>query len=200
MEVSHVYLALVWSGYLALHSVLAASAVKRKFQQLLGQGYRWYRLGYSVVAAAGAGAIFLWGATLPAVRLFPENAVIRLVGLILATYGFLVLRLAFRQCSFRDFIGWRGQVDDEVAALKIEGVHRYVRHPLYAGMILLLIGFFLFSPTFTHLVEVGCLLLYLVVGIPLEERKLIARFGEAYKEYQQEVPALIPRRRGTGER
>ncbi|HAA15447.1 MAG TPA: protein-S-isoprenylcysteine methyltransferase [Cytophagales bacterium] len=199
MEISHAYLALTWGGYLALHSLLAANSVKRGFQQILGKGYRWYRLLYSLLATAGAGAIFLWGATLPAVRFIPENAVVRLVGLILATYGLLVVRLAFRQYRFSEFIGLRGHIDDDVATLKVDGVHRYVRHPLYAGLILLFLGYLLFAPTFTNLVTVACMLLYLSIGIPLEERKLVARFGDAYLEYQQEVPALIPRRRPSAE-
>jgi protein-S-isoprenylcysteine O-methyltransferase Ste14 len=34
---------------------------------------------------------------------------------------------------------------------------------------------------------------YLPIGIHLEERKLIATFGEAYRRYRGEVPALWPR-------
>lgn len=33
---------------------------------------------------------------------------------------------------------------------------------------------------------------YLVVGSMLEERKLIANFGNAYQQYREAVPALIP--------
>ena len=32
------------------------------------------------------------------------------------------------------------------------------------------------------------------LGIPAEERRLAARFGEAYQRYRQAVPALIPLR------
>jgi protein-S-isoprenylcysteine O-methyltransferase Ste14 len=34
--------------------------------------------------------------------------------------------------------------------------------------------------------------LYLVVGTILEERKLVAEFGESYRAYQREVSMLVP--------
>ena len=33
---------------------------------------------------------------------------------------------------------------------------------------------------------------YLVIGMRLEERKLLARYGDAYRRYRDAVPALIP--------
>ena len=36
---------------------------------------------------------------------------------------------------------------------------------------------------------------YFIIGSILEERRLLARFGDAYREYQQRVPMLIPRLR-----
>jgi protein-S-isoprenylcysteine O-methyltransferase Ste14 len=33
---------------------------------------------------------------------------------------------------------------------------------------------------------------YTMVGIELEERKLIAEFGDSYLHYRQSVPKLIP--------
>ena len=39
---------------------------------------------------------------------------------------------------------------------------------------------------------VGITFVYLPIGIALEERKLIAAFGEEYRRYRREVPALIP--------
>jgi protein-S-isoprenylcysteine O-methyltransferase Ste14 len=36
------------------------------------------------------------------------------------------------------------------------------------------------------------LTLYVIIGTWLEERKLVLEFGEAYLQYQKEVPMLIP--------
>lgn len=37
---------------------------------------------------------------------------------------------------------------------------------------------------------------WIIIGAFLEERDLFAEFGETYREYQRQVPMLIPWRRG----
>jgi protein-S-isoprenylcysteine O-methyltransferase Ste14 len=67
-----------------------------------------------------------------------------------------------------------------------------VRHPLYLGVGLGLLGFWLLSPTGPRSVFVACNLVYVLVGTRLEERKLLSRFGAAYARYQQRVPQFLP--------
>ena len=75
--------------------------------------------------------------------------------------------------------------------LTIRGPYRWVRHPLYLFMIVLLWSCpvlttdrFLFNVLWT---------LWIVVGTVLEERDLVEDFGDAYREYQIKVPMLVPR-------
>jgi protein-S-isoprenylcysteine O-methyltransferase Ste14 len=44
------------------------------------------------------------------------------------------------------------------------------------------------------------LTIYLVVGAILEERKLVAEFGEAYREYQGKVPMFVPAKAGKNKK
>lgn len=78
------------------------------------------------------------------------------------------------------------------AELKIEGIHRYVRHPLYSGTILFVAGLFFVFPTLGNLIAVVLLIGYVLLGIVFEEKKLMKEFGENYKDYKLKVPGLIP--------
>ena len=80
----------------------------------------------------------------------------------------------------------RGRLSDT------RGLHAYTRHPLYFGTIIFLLGYLLYAARLSSAVIVGVAFLYLYVGTLLEEKKLIAQFGEAYLQYKKEVKMLIP--------
>lgn len=77
--------------------------------------------------------------------------------------------------------------------LKVNGIHRFVRHPLYSGTILFVWGLFLVFPFLNNFIAAVLLTLYVLVGISFEEKKLIKEFGKEYEGYIQNVPMLIPR-------
>jgi len=74
--------------------------------------------------------------------------------------------------------------------LVVRGPYRLVRHPLYSCIIVLLwadpemdSGHLLFAVMWTAWIYIGAL---------LEERDLIADFGDKYRQYRRQVPILIP--------
>ena len=81
-----------------------------------------------------------------------------------------------------------------VPELKINGIHRYVRHPLYTGTIMVVWGFYFLFPHLNNLIAVILLTLYVIIGIRFEEKKLIVEFGTQYLDYKKRVPALVPGR------
>ena len=68
--------------------------------------------------------------------------------------------------------------------------YAWVRHPIQLGV---LIGIWA-SPTMsvTHLVLSVGMTVYIFIGLALEERDLLAEFGETYRDYQRRVPRLLP--------
>jgi protein-S-isoprenylcysteine O-methyltransferase Ste14 len=89
-------------------------------------------------------------------------------------------------------LGLRQAWGDAVPAdrLVIEGAYRWVRHPQMACVLVFLWGWPVMTPTLALLS--GGLTLYILVSQPLEERELIARFGDGYRAYRRRVPALVP--------
>ena len=70
-------------------------------------------------------------------------------------------------------------------------LYRIVRHPLMLGFLLVFwaaaemtVGRLLFAAVSTA---------YILIGLQLEERDLIAEFGATYEQYRRRVPMLLPR-------
>ncbi len=79
------------------------------------------------------------------------------------------------------------------APMVVQGAYRWVRHPLYLTTLLMIWSFpdltadrLLFNVLFTA---------WIIVGTVLEERDLVAHFGDDYRRHQRRVPMLIPYRR-----
>jgi protein-S-isoprenylcysteine O-methyltransferase Ste14 len=72
----------------------------------------------------------------------------------------------------------------------VKGPYRWVRHPLYFFTLLMIWT----SPYLTadRLLFNVLWTAWLVVGSILEERDLVETFGDEYRQYQSEVPMLIP--------
>ena len=85
--------------------------------------------------------------------------------------------------------------EERKSRLLQEGIYRVVRHPRYASAGLGLMASGLIVNHAGMYILILALLPAGYVMVVLEERELVARFGEAYREYQRDVPRLIPRLR-----
>jgi protein-S-isoprenylcysteine O-methyltransferase Ste14 len=106
----------------------------------------------------------------------------------------LVLGLAFSVWA-RAYLGrnWSGVVTlKEDHELIRSGPYRYVRHPIYSGLLLALLGTAIVRGDWLALLAVAIALGALWHKLRLEERWLGEMFGEDYARYQAEVAALIP--------
>lgn len=185
------YLSISWIIYYLFHSYGASDQLKVSLKKQNISLNLW-RTGYSVISTVGLLGIFLLMATMKDEVLWPPNRVIKLISMILITYGLIVVRLSFKKSSIREFLS-REDRFDENARLNISGVYAVVRHPIYSGTILLFMGMFLFIAKWGPLVALLITLVYLLIAIPLEERKLVLKHGETYLDYKRQVPAIIPR-------
>jgi len=70
-------------------------------------------------------------------------------------------------------------------------LYKLVRHPLYVGWLVI----FWAAPVMTiaHLVFAIVTTAYIFIAIQLEERDLVAAFGDEYIQYRRRTPMILPR-------
>lgn len=181
-----------WTVYFGLHTLLASNSIKGILNESVPAIYKHYRIIYNTISTIGLFGILLFLATTPSELILTPTTLLKFTGLTFASFGVIFLKLAFKQYSIREFLGLK-QNDENTHQLEIGGILKHVRHPIYTGTILIVAGLFLFVPKLLNLVTLGCVVAYILIGIQLEEKKLIKEFGEAYTNYKKKVPMLLPR-------
>lgn len=77
--------------------------------------------------------------------------------------------------------------------LAVTGPYAHIRHPQYAGFVLIMLGFLVQWPTILTLAMFPVLVFMYVRLARYEEREVAAEFGETYASYAARVPAFFPR-------
>jgi protein-S-isoprenylcysteine O-methyltransferase len=73
-----------------------------------------------------------------------------------------------------------------------QGPYTVVRHPIYSGLLLALLGVAVIVGKVRGLVGVGVFFLAMWLKSSIEERFMLEEFGAEYRSYQQRVKALVP--------
>jgi protein-S-isoprenylcysteine O-methyltransferase Ste14 len=141
--------------------------------------------------------------TLAFVLLFPESSPIQALGgrfLPVAVWPFWVgAALTLTGLLFtvwaRVHLGrnWSGTVTvKQDHDLITGGPYKFVRHPIYTGLLLALIGFALARGEWRGVVAVALAAGSFWRKLRIEERWMREQFGDAYEDYRRRVAALIP--------
>lgn len=90
--------------------------------------------------------------------------------------------------------GWKVLYEAQQSGrMATSGVYAWVRHPQYAGFVLVMFGFLLQWPTLLTLAMFPVLVWMYVRLARHEEQEAHAAFGTDYEAYMNRVPAFLPR-------
>jgi protein-S-isoprenylcysteine O-methyltransferase Ste14 len=106
----------------------------------------------------------------------------------------VALGLGFSIWARRRLAGnWSGTVTlKENHELIRSGPYRFVRHPIYSGLLLAFIGSAVATAEWRGVLAVLVVLYAFLRKIRLEERWMVETFGARYTTYRAEVRALVP--------
>lgn len=124
------------------------------------------------------------------------NYILFILGSIIYLASWFLWRPVKRHLDFKTFAGIP-EVKDEKIDLIQDGPFAIVRHPRYFMVAIGVLGWCLMSH-YAGVYIVGLAsILGLVLIMTLEERDLVARFGDEYNQYKKQVPQFIPTLEGA---
>ena len=177
-----------WSVVLVVWIVVAA---RRRRHPARRASPRVERIGSTVLAFLAVTALVLIGRN-PSILapLTVSSPVITVIGA-----GVLVPSTLFAVWA-RLALGRSWSVDPQAApdvGLRTDGPYAVTRHPIYTGLLGMMLGTALMGGLGQWITLVIAGLVVAAIKIRAEERLLLATFPDAYSDYRKRVPALIPR-------
>jgi protein-S-isoprenylcysteine O-methyltransferase Ste14 len=123
-------------------------------------------------------------------RILPPDLWIANMGIAITAAGLLFAIWA------RAYLGgnWSGAVTVKVGHQLIRtGPYRWVRHPIYTGLILALFGTAINRGQLRGFIAVVLLWIGFTLKSRIEERFMTATFGPEYDEYRRTTGGIVPR-------
>jgi protein-S-isoprenylcysteine O-methyltransferase Ste14 len=175
-----------WIAFVVVWLVSAFSA-KRNLKNKYWWQSPWLRIVIFIVFY-----IFLWHRVVLLVgstaNILPPNILVAAIGLVLTAAG-----IAFAIWA-RFYIGRNWGMPMSLKAdreLVDKGPYKYVRHPIYSGMLLAMAGTVLVAGPW-WLVILAVSAIYFIYSANAEQKMLTQEFPEAYPAYKKRTKMLIP--------
>jgi methanethiol S-methyltransferase len=188
---------LLMSLFAVQHSVMARKSFKQWWTQFVPHSVE--RSVYVLLASLALILLFWQWRPMPAIVWQVDDPGVATAVMAVSFVGWLVVFTSTFLINHFELFGLH-QVVANLARrtlpeprFKTPVLYKIVRHPIYLGFIVA----FWAAPVMTvgHLLFAAVTTAYIFVGIFLEERDLVAMFGEDYKRYRAQVGMLIPFRR-----
>ena len=170
-----------------VHSLTAADFCKRR-ASAAGVAAHHYRLFYSLLALLLSVSWFALAHALPDAPLFTLRGAPEWIARALQITGLVILLQSFRAFDAGIFLGFRPMPEDG-EPFSAQGIYRHLRHPMYSGVMLLLLASPRQSVNSLNLALVVSL--YFIIGARFEEKRMLA-MHPSYADYCRRTPRFIP--------
>lgn len=186
--------ALLLGLFAAQHSIMARPAFKRMWTRIIPKSVE--RSTYVLLASLILLLVFWQWRPIPGPVWTVENPVFSAAIIGVFWIGWIVLLISTHLIDHFELFGlaqvWASLRKKKLPApvFRTPLFYKWVRHPLYVGFLLA----FWAAPSMSwgHLLFSIGTTGYILLGIFLEERDLIALFGDQYRRYRKQVGMLIP--------
>lgn len=176
------------------HSIMARPSFKRWWTQFIPEPIE--RSTYILLTSFCLIILFWQWQPIGGIIWQVESETIQLILKSLCVLGFGIALASTFLINHFDLFGLQQvwfyvtQKQYEPSTFKTPFFYKYVRHPLYFGLIIMFWS--TSTMTLTHLFFALMMTGYIMTGIQFEENDLIKIFGAKYEEYKRSVPMLLP--------
>ena len=195
---TYLLIIVLWIGFGVIHSLMIDPAFSKLVSKVVGRYFVFYRLTYNLISMVLLGSLLAFTRKVDSTFIVYFSPPWSIIQYLLQISSLVIFLWALFSYDVFEFLGvrpildfMRGKVSiiEENQLLTKHGLLGIVRHPMYVATIIIMWSL---NSTRADIITHIILTVYIIVGIKLEEKKLISKYGQAYIAYQREVPALIP--------
>ncbi len=194
----YLLLTTAWGIWCAMHSLLIAPSVTGLIRSRFPGSDRWYRIFYNGFSLITLIPLLYYTMSFESTAVFGWEGTWQVLRFALLLLAFILFREGAKKYALDYFLGIKqlqtgknNTLLNDKKTFARTGAFGLIRHPWYAGS-LLLVWSALPNYTSATIIISSILSVYLIAGTLLEERKILAEYGESYRLYQKHVSMLFP--------